>query len=86
MEINIVAVLCLSACDDGVRTDLGKRRECLREIARARQKIALRLVGQDIIRFAAEREHLFCKCFVKAFIEREVVTEDGVDDKQAAWL
>ena len=82
--VDKVAVLCFCARDHGVRAHFCECRERLRKVFGARQKIALRLVGQNIVCLFAQREHLFGKRFVKPFVEGKVVAQHGIDDEHAA--
>ena len=84
--IEIISVLVVRARDDGMRAERGERFERGRKIAFARQKIALRLVGQNVVRFAAERDHLLRELSVESLIKREVIAEDGIDDEYAVFF
>ena len=84
--IDVIAVLCLRARDHGVGAYFGEHLERRGEVLRPGKQVALRLVGKDIIRLAAKREHLVGERLIESLVEREIVAENGVNDEHAVFF
>ena len=79
-----ISLVRLRARDHGVGADFCKFFKRGGKILRPREKVALRLVGKNVIRFLAQGEHLVGERLVESLIEGEIVAQHGIDHEHAA--